>query len=85
MYRNIDQWLVPDLFGRPVDMDWLWEDDDDDDEVRHFDRRVYTIPVRATMNTWDDFDFFMRFRITKPTFLMVLQMVEPALQHPNPR
>lgn len=83
MNRNIDQWMEPDLFGRPVDMDWLWEDDDGN--VQQIDRRLYNIPVRATINEWDDIEFFMRFRITKPTFLMVLQMVAPALQHPNPR
>lgn len=49
------------------------------------ERRIYRMPIRATINTWDDTDFFRRFRLTKQTFLAVLQLVAEDLQHPQPR
>lgn len=49
------------------------------------DRRIYRIPVRNAVNTWDDFDFFRRFRLSKPTFYYVLQLVVDELQPPEPR
>lgn len=66
--------------------DWRFLDDDDSDEDGlGLARRPYNLPVRAKVNDWDDVDFFQRFRLTKCTFLMVLQLVAPALHHPNPR
>lgn len=65
-----------------LEMDWLDEEDDDGMVV---ERRPYGLPVRPTIDSWDDLDFFMRFRMSKPTFQMVLQLILPALQHPRPR
>lgn len=66
------------------DWDFL-DEDDDDDLLPRLARRPYNLPVRATVNDWDDTDFFQRFRLTKRTFLGLLQLVAPALYHPNPR
>lgn len=63
-----------------MDMDWL----DDDVHVPNI-RRSYQQRMRATINEWDDYEFFVRFRMTKPTFNMVLQLITPTLQHPQPR
>lgn len=61
------------------------DDGDDDDNVVRLARRPYNLPERATVNDWDYVDFFQRFRITKRTFLVVIQLVAPALHHRNPR
>lgn len=60
-----------------LNMDWV-------DEDINF-RRPYQQRAHATMNDWDDYDFFVRFGVTKPTFQMVLQLIAPTLQHPQPR
>lgn len=64
--------------------DWAFLDEDQED-VPRLARRPYNLPVRSTVNTWDDVEFFQRFRLSKRTFLMVLQLVAPALLHPHPR
>lgn len=82
MSRAIDRLLFPDVFGRHImDIDWLFEDDEDEFRVR----RPYQMRLRMTINNWDDFDFYSRFRMKKQTFLLVLDLVSPALQHPQPR
>lgn len=82
--RPIDRLLFPEIFG-PHFIDLLYNDDDDEDDVGRLARRPYNLPVRATINSWDDVEFFDRFRLTKQTFLYVLQLVGPALEHPQPR
>lgn len=62
-----------------------YENDEEGVEVRRFERRIYHMPQRSTINTWDDVDFFRRFRLSKTTFLYVLQLVVDELQHPLPR
>lgn len=61
--------------------DWLFDDnwrfDDDEEEIRP-ERRVYRMPVRNDINYWDDTDFVMRFRLSKPTFLYCLQLIAPT-------
>lgn len=80
MARPIEQIIFPELFGdHPMFVD------DGDDQRDVVMRRPYRIFHRAEMGNWDDIDFFRRFRLTKPTFLHVLEMVEPALRHPQPR
>ena len=64
--------------------DWRFLDDDDDyADVLGLIRRPYYLPVRANIDNWDDVDFFQRFRLTKRTFLIVLQLIAPAIKHPN--
>lgn len=80
MARAIDRLLWPKIYGpHPL------FDDDEDDAIEFFERREYRILQRAGMNDWDDVDFFRRFRLTKPTFLRVLQLVGPELEHVHPR
>lgn len=79
MDRELGQLLFPDEVGQHM---WV----DDDNEENEFEiRRPYRIQVHANINSWDDVDFYGRFRLRKQTFLMVLALVAPALQHPNPR
>lgn len=65
-------------------MDWLDDEDDDAVEFRN-DRRPYSLPVRSTIDDWDDLEFIIRFRLTKATFRSVLQLITPELQVPQPR
>lgn len=60
-------------------MDWL------DEEELTIERRPYRLQHRATVDEWDDLDFLMRFRLTKPTFITVLEMIRPELDHLQPR
>lgn len=66
-----------------LDMDWL--EDENEDDCLVIARRTYRLSVRATMDNWDDLDFFARFRMRKATFLMVLHLISPLLQYPQPR
>lgn len=85
MNREIDQLLFPEVFGAHIiDMDLLF-DDNDEDEHQFRVRRPYQMQFRATINSWDDFDFYGRFRMMKRTFLYVLDLVAQALRHPQPR
>lgn len=83
MARAIDRFLWPEIYGpHPLFVDG---DDDEDDDIDLVGRREYRIMQRAEMNDWDDVDFFRRFRLTKPTFVRVLQLVGPELEHMQPR
>lgn len=68
-------------------LDWMDEEDAaiEAEIFGQYDRRPYGLPMRATIDTWDDYEFLVRFRMSKPTFEMVLQMIEPTLRHPQPR
>lgn len=59
--------------------DWVCRDDGDDDDDVHEERHIYQIPACTTINEWDDIDIFRRFRLTKGTFLEVLQLVADDL------
>lgn len=59
--------------------DILFGDDDDFDDVR-IPRQIYE---RA--NYFDSFEelvFFQRFRITKPTALSILELIEHEIEYP---
>lgn len=43
-------------------------------------RREYELFPRIGIDKWDDVDFLDRFRLSKPTVVKVLQMVESSLQ-----
>lgn len=84
MQSQIHQLLFPEIFEpHVIDIDWIFMDDDNDNEINV--RRPYRIRLQVTMNNWDDFDFRCRFRVTKRTFLSILELVAPILQHPQPR
>lgn len=77
MARAIDRFLWPEIYGpHPLF---------DDKNGENIPRREYRLLQRAGMNDWDDVDFFRRFRLTKGTFLQVLQLVGPELEHVQPR
>lgn len=86
MPRAIDQLLFPELFGEHIiDANWLWDDDDAED-VDDVERQPYHLWDRATVDaSWTEEDFFKRFRVRKSTFRQILEMITPALQHPNRR
>lgn len=42
-------------------------------------RRQYKMRERIRIDTWDDQDFFMRFRLQKSTVAMVLEIIRPHL------
>lgn len=74
----------PDVFGGILWRDddeggILWRDDDDDGEAIAIPRRPYRLLNHRDVNHWDDADFFVRFRFTKPTFYYILGMVGPSL------
>lgn len=71
MPRLIDRIFFPELFGEHH----LFAADG----VDIFERRIYRLLNRRTINNWDDIDFFVRFRLTKPVFVELLAMVSPAL------
>lgn len=68
-------------------LDWLDEEDAEieADLDNQYYRRPYHLPMRATIDQWDDLEFLVRFRMSKATFQLVLELIEPALRHPQPR
>lgn len=44
------------------------------------ERREYKMFPRIDIDKWDDVDFLDRFRLTKPTVIKVLQMIQSSLQ-----
>lgn len=43
-------------------------------------RRQYKMRARISIDTWDDQDFFMRFRLQKNTMAMVLEIIRPDIE-----
>lgn len=91
MPRAIDQLFFPEIFGRHI-IDQLFDvepeqvfGEDEEDEELYRRRRPYSMGNRATINDWDDVSFFNRFRLTKTTFLMVLELIRNQLEAPNTR
>lgn len=71
-------------------MDLIFDGDNlfrdfENDELRQSVRRIYRMPQRHTVDNWDDIDFIRRFRVSKTTFLFVLQLVVHELEHPQTR
>lgn len=67
-----------------------FEDSDSEDEFLMFvalrARKPKNIRPRIdNYNFWDADEFFMRFRLTKPTVLQILDLIEPQLEHPKDR
>lgn len=62
--------------------DYLSWDDSSSDEEEYFERerRQYKMRIRIDMESWDDVDFFCRFRLRKETVAYVLELVRPALE-----
>lgn len=60
---------------------FLYDDTDDEDFVDNIiPRRIYE---RANyFNSFDDHLFFQRFRITKPTALSILDLIELEIEFP---
>ena len=61
----------------------LLENDDeesDSQDVFKYPRREYKMSSRISIETWDDLDFFMRFRLQKKTVMMVLDIIRPHLE-----
>lgn len=53
-----------------------------EDRERHLgrERREYKMKERINIDCWDDVDFHGRFRLTKPTVLRVLQIIEGEIK-----
>ncbi|KAG5897461.1 hypothetical protein JTB14_002722 [Gonioctena quinquepunctata] len=58
--------------------------DSDDDYVFVRRRKVYRERVN-NLEKFDDLDFFDRFRITKPTFHLLLETIEHLIETPTNR
>lgn len=43
-------------------------------------RRQYKMRVRISIDSWDDQDFFMRFRLQKNTVAMILEIIRASLE-----
>ncbi|KAG5868041.1 hypothetical protein JTB14_001733 [Gonioctena quinquepunctata] len=59
----------------------------DDDDLDDLNLIIYGIPRRIYhrneyFNSWDDLTFFSRFRVTKPTSLYILNLIEAEIEHP---
>lgn len=69
-------------------LDWLDEEDaaiEAEMDGPFYGRRTYQLPARASIDTWDDFEFVVRFRMSKSTVQRILKLIEPTLRHPQPR
>jgi hypothetical protein len=68
-----------------------YEDDSDADDEMFFHLAARGRIARNfrqrpdNLNIWSDEEFFMRFRLTKPTVLSVLEMVEHELEYETDR
>ncbi|XP_036320878.1 putative nuclease HARBI1 [Rhagoletis pomonella] len=51
----------------------------------HNNRRPYIMLERRKMHSWDDFDFFSRFRMTKARFVHVLHLIVPYMPEVHQR
>lgn len=60
-------------------------DSDSDEGNSGSQRRQYKMAKRIQVDCWDDYDFNYRFRMSKTTFVRVLEMVRSDLEHINPR
>ncbi|XP_055844234.1 putative nuclease HARBI1 isoform X2 [Episyrphus balteatus] len=67
---------------------YFWEDrpssssedeDSENEENLRIERRQYKMLPRIGLDRWDDRDFIYRFRLSKPTTLMVLSLIEDSL------
>lgn len=64
----------------------LLEEIEDDAEVPDLvGRRQYRLMDRIQMESFDDVDFKFRFRVSKFTFVTVLDMIRADLEYVNPR
>lgn len=70
------QLVCPELLGLRFLLDDLLSSDEDDNIEQ---TRVYKIQIRRAVNNWDDMHFRQRFRLTKPSFYKLLNMVTPYL------
>lgn len=63
---------------------WRYFESDSEDEEDiiglQLARRQYKMRTRISIDTWDDQDFFMRFRLQKSTVAMVLEIIRPSLE-----
>lgn len=64
-------------------VEWLEEMDEEDVFVA--ERRQYRMLERVQVDLWDDYDFIYRFRLSKSTFAVVLEMVRADLEWIQPR
>lgn len=73
-----------DVFDRLEDLDafdWMENLSEDEEDVLVTERRQYTMAQRINMTNWDDYDFFVRFRLHKETVAQILQMILPSLTY----
>lgn len=68
----------------------MWNSDDDSDDedmiyVLRPERRAYSMRERINLDSWDDVDFFSRFRLKKATVLMVHDIIRRDLEYDEPR
>lgn len=65
----------------------LFEDDDNElNEYVNYVRRPYTIRCRIDhFNKWDDYDFKVRFRLSKETVIEVLNIIKHSISSNSDR
>jgi len=58
----------------------FYDDDVEFQEYLNYQRRPYTVRTRVDhFSTWDELDFKNRFRLSKETVLMILNMIGPTI------
>eukprot|EP00102_Acyrthosiphon_pisum_P019200 XP_016656410.1 PREDICTED: putative nuclease HARBI1 isoform X2 [Acyrthosiphon pisum] len=58
----------------------FYDDDEEFGVYLNYQRRPYTVRTRVDhFNTWDEHDFKTRFRLSKETVLMILDLIGPSI------